>query len=176
MARRDLTFRALLCDRDGTLIEDVPYNGEPDLVHPLPGVDDALRRVRDGGLRVGIITNQSGVACGLISTSQLDAVQERVEELLGPFDVVITCPHGPDDGCGCRKPAPGLVLAAAAALGLPPAACLVVGDQWRDVEAARRAGAGGVLVDVTAGAGSTASTAPSVATFSAAVDLVLGGT
>jgi D-glycero-D-manno-heptose 1,7-bisphosphate phosphatase len=165
-------FRALLCDRDGTLIEDVPYNREPDQVRPLGGVDDALRRARAGGLRVGVITNQSGVARGLISTAQLDAVQRRVDELLGPFDVVLTCRHGPDDGCPCRKPEPGLVIAAADALGLPPAACVVVGDQERDVEAAQRAGACGILVDPSTG---RAPTAPAVASFRAAVDLVLGG-
>jgi D-glycero-D-manno-heptose 1,7-bisphosphate phosphatase len=138
--------RALLCDRDGTLIEDVPYNAEAAAVRPLPGVADALARVRAAGWRVGVVTNQSGLSRGRIRPEQLEAVHARLVELLGPFDVIAVCPHGPADGCSCRKPEPGLVVRAAAALDVPPAACVVVGDRRCDVVAAKRAGAMALLV------------------------------
>jgi D-glycero-D-manno-heptose 1,7-bisphosphate phosphatase len=92
------------------------------------------------------VTNQSGIARGLISTEQADAVNRRVDELLGPFAVWQVCPHGPTDGCSCRKPQPGMVLAAAQRLGLPPGRVAVVGDIGADVEAAAAAGATSVLV------------------------------
>jgi histidinol-phosphate phosphatase family protein len=74
------------------------------------------------------------------------AVNARVEELLGPLGPWAVCPHGPDDGCDCRKPAPGLILRAARELGVEPARCVVIGDIGADVEAARAAGARGILV------------------------------
>jgi HAD superfamily hydrolase (TIGR01662 family) len=138
--------RAVLFDRDGTLIRDVPYNGDPGLVEPLPGAAAAVRAVRRHGLAVAMITNQSGVARGLLSRADAEAVNARVAQLLGPFDAVRLCPHGESEGCGCRKPAPGMVLAAAADLGVAPHECVVVGDIGSDVAAARAAGARGVLV------------------------------
>lgn len=140
----------VLFDRDGTLVEDVPYNGDPALVRPVPGADRALAVLRGFGIRLGVVTNQSGVARGLLDEARVMAVHERVEELLGPFDVWAVCPHGPDDGCGCRKPEPGLVLAACGLLGVPPQRAAVVGDIGADVEAARAAGARGVLVPTPA--------------------------
>ncbi|MGP3999453.1 D-glycero-alpha-D-manno-heptose-1,7-bisphosphate 7-phosphatase [Streptomyces sp. 8N706] len=137
---------ALLFDRDGTLVEDVPYNGDPALVRLMPGARAALEAVRARGLAVGVVSNQSGVARGLLTREQVEAVQRRVEALLGPFDVWVVCPHGPADGCGCRKPAPGLVHAACAHLGVEPGRAAVIGDIGADVEAARAAGARGVLV------------------------------
>ena len=92
------------------------------------------------------MSNQSGVARGLISVDDVEAVNRRLGELLGPFDTMVVCPHGPDDRCGCRKPQPGLIDRAAAALGVEPAACVVVGDIGADVEAAVAAGARAVLV------------------------------
>ncbi len=140
------TVGAVLFDRDGTLIEDVPYNGDPDMVRPMPGAVAALRRLRAAGLRTGVVTNQSGVARGLLTLRQVTAVNQRVEQLLGPFDTWQICPHGAADGCACRKPRPGLVLAAARQLGVAPRACVMVGDIGADVEAARSAGARAVLV------------------------------
>ncbi|MFI1968611.1 haloacid dehalogenase [Streptomyces cinnamoneus] len=137
---------AVLFDRDGTLVEDVPYNGDPGRVTPVPGARAALALLRRHGVRTGVVTNQSGVARGLLTMDQVRRVNERVERLLGPFDVWAVCPHGPDDGCRCRKPAPGLVLAAAGDLGLSPARCAVVGDIGSDMAAAAAAGALGVLV------------------------------
>jgi len=79
-------FDAALLDRDGTLVEDVPYNGDPAAVRPLPGVREALHRLRAAGLRLAVVSNQSGVARGLLTIEQVRRVNARVEELLGPFD------------------------------------------------------------------------------------------
>jgi histidinol-phosphate phosphatase family protein len=137
---------ALLCDRDGTLIADVPYNGDPAKVEPLPGVAAALDRVRGAGMRLAVVTNQSGVGSGLISHEQVHAVNARLCELLGPFDVIVCCPHVDGDGCGCRKPRPGLVRLAAELLDLDPRSCVMIGDTGADVAAADGAGAVGILV------------------------------
>ncbi|MGW0533965.1 D-glycero-alpha-D-manno-heptose-1,7-bisphosphate 7-phosphatase [Streptomyces sp. NPDC003032] len=136
----------VLFDRDGTLVEDVPYNGDPDLVRPVPGAGEALALLRASGIGTGVVTNQSGVARGLISTADVRRVHERLDELVGPFDVWAVCPHGPDDGCGCRKPRPGMILMAAERLRTPAERIAVIGDIGADVEAARRAGALGILV------------------------------
>ncbi|GLK18292.1 D-glycero-alpha-D-manno-heptose-1,7-bisphosphate 7-phosphatase [Herbiconiux flava] len=137
---------AVLFDRDGTIVVDVPYNGDPSLVEPVAGAAAALQRVRDAGLAVGIVTNQSGIARGLVSAEQVAAVNAEVERRLGPIDVWRLCPHAPGDGCPCRKPAPGMVLDAARSLGVPPARVVLIGDIGADVEAARAAGATGILV------------------------------
>ena len=100
------TPEAVLLDRDGTLVRDVPYNGDPALVEPLPGVRAALDRLRARGVRLGIVSNQSGIARGRLTAAQAEAVMARTVELLGPFDDVRWCPHAPEDGCACRKPAP----------------------------------------------------------------------
>jgi D-glycero-D-manno-heptose 1,7-bisphosphate phosphatase len=167
---------AVLCDRDGTLVVDVPYNGDPHRVVPLPGVAHGLHRLRAAGVALAIVSNQSGVARGLLSPARVDAVNRRVDDLLGPFGATLWCSHGPDDGCGCRKPAPGMVRQAAAALGVPVERCAVVGDIGADVEAARAAGATGILVPGPATRAEEVAAAPRVVPdFAAAVDLVLGG-
>jgi histidinol-phosphate phosphatase family protein len=141
---------AVLFDRDGTLVRDVPYNADPAAVRPVPGARAALDRLREIGIPLGVVTNQSGVARGLISAEQLERVNARVSELLGPFQVWKVCPHGEDGGCGCRKPAPALVQDAAAQLGVPVERCVVIGDTGADVTAAAAAGARGILVPTAA--------------------------
>ena len=168
--------RAVLFDRDGTLVVDVPYNGDPARVEAMPGARAVLDRLRAAGVPTAVVSNQGGIARGLLSHAEVDAVNARAVELLGPLGPVEYCPHGPDDGCDCRKPAPGLVLRAAARLGVAPAQCAVIGDIGADVEAARAAGARGVLVP-------TARTRPHeiaaavevVPDLEAAVDLLLEG-
>jgi HAD superfamily hydrolase (TIGR01662 family) len=140
----------VLFDRDGTLVTDVPYNGDPDLVVPMPGAAAAVTALRSLGIPVGVVSNQSGVARGLITRQDVEAVRRRVDGLVGPFAVWAVCPHGPGDGCSCRKPAPGLILAACARLGVRPSRTVVVGDIGSDMEAARAAGARGVLVPTPA--------------------------
>jgi D-glycero-D-manno-heptose 1,7-bisphosphate phosphatase len=152
----------------------VPYNADPAMVQPLPGVRAALDAVRAHHLPVAVVTNQSGVASGRISLTQLHAVHERLVDLLGWFDVIVACPHGPDDGCGCRKPAPGLVTLAAELLGVDPAQCALVGDTMSDVCAALAAGAWPILVPNEATRPEEVASAPIVApSFDAAVRLVL---
>jgi histidinol phosphatase-like enzyme len=128
---------------------------------------------------VGVVSNQSGVAKGLISPDQLDRVNARVRELLGAFDTWQSCLHDAGQGCGCRKPAPGMVLAAAAELGVDASGCVVIGDIGADVGAALAAGARAVLVPTETTrpeevevARRTAAVAP---TLLAAVELVLAG-
>jgi D-glycero-D-manno-heptose 1,7-bisphosphate phosphatase len=146
MTRIPPHVRAVLFDRDGTLVHDVPYNGDPELVAPVDGAARAVRALKNAGVRTGVVTNQSGIARGIVTREQVDAVNARVDELVGPFDVWELCPHGPEDGCPCRKPAPGMVLDAAYRLGLDPHDVVVIGDIGADVEAAKAAGATGVLV------------------------------
>jgi histidinol-phosphate phosphatase family protein len=166
---------AVLIDRDGTLVLDVPYNGDPDRVVPMPRARAALDRLRAAGLRVGVLTNQSGLARGLLTRPQVDAVNARVEELLGPFDDWQVCPHDDGDGCRCRKPSPGMVHAAARNLGTSASRCVVIGDIGRDVVAAGAAGALAVLVPNEVTDPAEIAAAPVVARdLGVAADWVLG--
>ena len=140
----------VLFDRDGTLVHDVPYNGDPALVDPVPGALESLDRLRRLGIRVGLVSNQSGVGSGRITVDQVEAVNARLELLVGPLDVVRFCPHNRDDGCTCRKPAPGMVKDACAEVGVTPDRCVLVGDIASDVEAAEAAGARALLVPTPA--------------------------
>ena len=165
---------AVLFDRDGTLVHDVPYNGDPDRVQPVAGARAALDRLRSAGVPVAVLTNQSGIARGLLRPEQVEAVNARVEELLGPFAVWVVCPHGPGDGCSCRKPAPGMVLEAAARLGVPVEHCALVGDIGADVGAALAAGARAVLVPTPVTRQEEVLAAPAVAPdLAGAVELLL---
>ena len=167
--------KAVLFDRDGTLVADVPYNGDPGRVVVMPGAREAVERVRAAGVATAVVSNQSGVARGRIRAEQVEAVNRRVEELLGPLGPWMVCLHGPWEGCGCRKPAPGLIEAAAGALGVEVAGCVVIGDIGADVEAARAAGARGVLVPTPVTRAEEVAAAPEVAAdLLSAVELVLG--
>jgi histidinol-phosphate phosphatase family protein len=167
----------VLLDRDGTLIEDVPYNGDPALVRPLPGVREALDRLRAEGVRLMIVTNQSGIGRGLISDQQADAVDDRVIELLGPFEAVLRCPHSPDDRCECRKPGPDLIKQALASTGVHPDRAVMVGDIGSDVDAAKHAGVSGILIPTIQTRREEVDAAPrTCAGLVQAVDQMLGGT
>ncbi|WP_045731295.1 D-glycero-alpha-D-manno-heptose-1,7-bisphosphate 7-phosphatase [Pseudarthrobacter chlorophenolicus] len=139
-------IRAVLFDRDGTLVVDVPYNGNPALVRPMPGAREVLDALRASGIATGVVSNQSGIARGLISEEDVASVNARVEELLGPFDVWEFCPHSDQDKCSCRKPAPGMVHSACRKLGIDESEAALIGDIGADVLAAEAAGATGVLV------------------------------
>ena len=167
--------KAVLLDRDGTLVVDVPYNGDPERVMAMPGAREAVGRLRAAGVPTAVVSNQSGVARGYVRVEQVEAVNRRVEELLGPLGPWMVCPHGPWEGCRCRKPAPGLIVAAAGALGVEPADCVVIGDIGADVEAARAAGARAVLVPTARTRDEEVAAAPAVAPdLLAAVELLLG--
>ncbi len=138
--------RAVLLDRDGTLVVDVPYNGDPDLVEPMPGAREALDLLRAHEIPTAVVSNQSGIGRGRITPAQCDAVFARMAELLGPLGPVFICPHTPEDGCACRKPQPELIVRAAAELRVPVEDCVMIGDIGADVGAAHAAGARAVLV------------------------------
>src|SRR5690606_13076384 len=122
----------------------------------------------------GVVTNQSGVGSGRISGRDVDRVHRRLVELLGPVDTIQVCPHAPDAGCDCRKPAPGLIQRAARALGTDPSRCVVVGDIGSDMAAAGAAGASGILVPTDATRPEEIAAAPAVAgDLAGAVGLIL---
>lgn len=132
---------AVLFDRDETIVVDVPFNGDPARVQPAPNARALLDRLRAAGLPLAVVSNQSGIGRGFITAEQADAVNRKIDELVGPFAGFFVCPHAPEDACECRKPKPKLILDAAAALGIDPRCCVVVGDRESDVEAAHAAGA-----------------------------------
>jgi histidinol-phosphate phosphatase family protein len=165
----------VLLDRDGTLVVDVPYNADPERVVPVPGARRALDRLRAAGVQLAVVTNQSGIGRGLMSAEDVAAVNERVEQLLGPLGPWLVCPHDPDARCACRKPRPGLVLQAASRLGVAPDDCAVVGDIASDLGAAAAAGARGVLVPNERTRPEEIAAAPEVAVdLDEAVDLLIG--
>lgn len=135
--------RALFLDRDGTLVVDAGYPRDPDAVVLLPGAADALRAL-PADVALVIVSNQSGIARGLITPDEAAAVQARVIDRFAGGGVVFAgaylCPHGPDDGCACRKPRPGMLFDAARDLRLDLARSIVVGDKPSDVDAGRAAG------------------------------------
>ncbi|MEN8375340.1 MAG: HAD family hydrolase [Gemmatimonadota bacterium] len=144
--------RAVLLDRDGTIIVDRHYLSDPSEVELLPGAAKGLRRLADAGFLLVVVTNQSGIARGLYGEEEFASVQRRLEEVLGAHGVTLAgayhCPHHPDftGPCACRKPEPSMFLSAAADLGLDLRASLLVGDRPRDVAAAEELGARGFLV------------------------------
>jgi len=166
---------AVLFDRDGTLVRDVPYNGRPELVEPMPGAAAAMIRLRRAGVPVGVVTNQSGIGRGMITAAQADSVNHRIDSLLGPFGSWAVCPHGPDDGCKCRKPAPLLIQQAAADLGVDATDCVVIGDIGTDAEAAYAAGARAIMVPTPQTRPEETVGVPSAPSLAAAVHAVLDG-
>jgi D-glycero-D-manno-heptose 1,7-bisphosphate phosphatase len=153
----------VLFDRDGTLVRDVPGNRDPALLAPMPTAEEAVRLARCSGLRTGVATNQPGIDLGTLTADELGRLHARVDALLGPFDVWEVCPHAPHAGCGCRKPRPGLLLAAVARLELEPSDCVFIGDIATDVEAARQAGMASVLVPTAQTRSADVAGAPEVA-------------
>jgi len=148
-----MAYKHLILDRDGVLnleARDSGYIREPGDFVWLPGALDALAALRRAGVYLSVATNQSGVGRGLMTLAQLEAVHERMRTEASrhgaALDAVLFCPHAPDEQCGCRKPAPGLIRMALAQSGIAPADSLVVGDDHRDLEAAARAGVQAALV------------------------------
>lgn len=133
---------AILFDRDDTLIVDVPRLDDPAQVEPMPGAELALRRLRAAAVPFGVVTNQSGIARGLIEESELDAVNRRVDELLGPFATWQVRPDAEEDDSGV----PHFIAEAAEALGARTKRTVMIGDTGADVEAALAAGARAILV------------------------------
>ena len=135
--------RAVFLDRDGVLNRQRPgdYVKSPAELELLPGVEEAVSRLREAGLLAVIISNQQGVGKGLFTGADLDAVTEKLRRSV-PLDAVYYCPHLASDGCPCRKPAPGMILRAAAELNIDLRASAMVGDSLSDLLAARAADVG----------------------------------
>ena len=155
--------KAILLDRDGTLIRECNYLCDPALVELERNVLPALQRLRDAGFALAVVTNQSGIGRGLYTEAEFDAVQARVAELLAEGGVELAaayhCPHHPTAGvgayltaCPCRKPAPGMLESAVRELELDRAGSFMVGDNLSDVGAGRAAGMRTILVRTGYGA------------------------
>lgn len=138
--------RAVVVDRDGTLIEDLEYLGDPTSVRPRPGAREALDRLRAAGVPIVVIADQGPPGRGALAEELMDELNERVEALLGPFDGWFLCAHRPDEGCLCRRPAATMIYEAATHVGVAPEDIIVVGDEGVDLDTARAAGARGLLV------------------------------
>lgn len=151
-------MKAVFLDKDGTLIENVPYNVDPDKIQLCDGALDGLRSLHQANYKLFIITNQSGVARGYFPESALVAVEQQLRTLLAYAGVVLTgfyyCPHHPNGDiesyavdCTCRKPQPGLLLQAAHDYGIDLSQSWFIGDILHDVEAGRVAGCRTMLID-----------------------------
>lgn len=144
--------KAVFLDRDGVLNRALLRNGRP---HPpdtiadleiLPGVDEALDRLRAAGFLLIVVTNQPDLARGAQSQPNLDAIHAHLFARLA-LDGIRVCPHDDGDHCSCRKPLPGLVTGAAAEHGIDLARSFLVGDRWRDIDAGHAAGCRTILID-----------------------------
>lgn len=158
-APRQSTCRAVLLDRDGVLNRDTPSGVRRlDELQVLPGAADSVKRLTRAGYRVLVLTNQSGIGRGRLSAGELDeihaALRREIEAQGGRIDGIYVCPHHPDAGCACRKPAPGLIDQARREWGFEPAETWFVGDAVRDVDAALAAGCRPALVLTGKGADS----------------------
>ncbi len=144
------THPAVFVDRDGTLNPDVHYLSSPGAFEFFPQVPESVVRLNRAGLKVMLVTNQSGLARGYFSHGDMEAIHEKLQSGLARsgawLDDVFFCPHHPDDGCRCRKPNPGMIERAAACHAIDVSKSYVVGDQPHDVELAHRVGAKGILV------------------------------
>jgi D,D-heptose 1,7-bisphosphate phosphatase len=149
---------AIFLDKDGTLIQDIPYNVDPSRIEWMPGALAGLQQLQSAGYRLIVVSNQSGVARGFFPEVALQAVAAELHQRLAQADLVLTgfyyCPHHPEGviepyrkDCTCRKPAPGLILQAAAEHHIDLQRSWMIGDILHDVEAGRRAGCQTVLLD-----------------------------
>jgi histidinol-phosphate phosphatase family protein len=134
---------ALFLDRDDTLMVNCPYLSDPSRVALFAGAVEGLRRFREAGWRLIVVSNQSGLARGYFTREQLSAVTDRLAELLAAggvvLDAIYYCPHGPDDGCDCRKPRLGMIEAACRDFAIDLAKSWMVGDKAADLELAQNA-------------------------------------
>lgn len=142
--------RFVVLDRDGTIIVERNYLTDPSQVELLPGSAAGLKQMRDLGLGLIVITNQSAIGRGFIDRTRLEQIHERMGELLKregiQLDGLYFCPHLPGDNCLCRKPATGLLSLAAIELGFEPRSCFVIGDKACDIDLGKGVGATTFLV------------------------------
>lgn len=150
--------RLALIDRDGTIIVDKVYLRDPDGIEFTPGAIEGLRLLRDAGFALVLITNQSGIARGYFDLATLERIHDRLKSMLAAegleLEAIYFCPHGPDDGCDCRKPKPGMIRRAMRDLGFGPTEAVVIGDSDADMGAAAAAGVTGLRVAAACGSAS----------------------
>lgn len=140
----------VLLDRDGTLNVERNYLSDPDQLELIPGVAEALKRLRDLGYGLAVVTNQSGVGRGYFTLEAVGKVHRRLRDLLAEggasVDAIYLCPHAPDQPCDCRKPLPGMARQAEAEFGFDPRQAIVIGDKKVDIDLGRAIGATTILV------------------------------
>lgn len=144
-------LRIVILDRDGVINHDSPdYIKSPNEWHPIPGSLAAIAQLCHAGLRVVVASNQAGVGRGLFDLPTLMAIHAKmnaeVERAGGQLDAIFFCPHHPSDGCGCRKPAPGLLNEVLRRYDAAPDEAVSIGDSLRDIQAATAAGVPARLV------------------------------
>jgi len=141
---------AVFVDRDGTICFDRHYLADPAGFELIPTVAEGIRKLNGAGVPVIVVTNQSGIARGYFTERDLDRIHEHMRRVLEEKGATILdifhCPHMPDAGCQCRKPAPGMLLEASKKHGIDLKRSYVIGDRMMDVEMAHAVGAKGVLV------------------------------
>ena len=145
------TQKTAILDRDGVInVDSKDFIKSPDEWNAIPGSLEAIAKLKHAGWRVVVATNQSGLARGLFDTDTLNAIHRKMQQQLaalgGRVDSIFICPHGPDDGCRCRKPLPGLFLDISRRYELPLSNCVSVGDSLRDLQAADQVGCNTALV------------------------------
>ena len=145
------TARLVILDRDGVINHDSDqFIKNPDEWQPIPGSLEAIARLTHAGYRVVVVTNQSGIARGLLDIETLMAIHEKMHKLVGEaggvIEAVLFCPHGPKENCGCRKPRAGMFRELASRLHMDLVDVPAVGDSLRDLQAARSVGAQPILV------------------------------
>jgi D-glycero-D-manno-heptose 1,7-bisphosphate phosphatase len=142
--------KVVILDRDGTLVIDRGYLDDPEGLEFEPGAVEGLKWLYSHDYRLVVITNQSGVGRGLFTLQRLEEMNARlnimVNDVGARLEGIYYCPHAPDAGCACRKPALGLLRRAAADLGFSPASSIMIGDKESDIEFGRRAGATTILI------------------------------
>lgn len=150
-------MKLVVLDRDGVINHDSDaFIKSPKEWQPIPGSLEAIARLTHAGYRVVVASNQSGIGRGLFGYDELFAIHDKMVrmagELGGRLDGIFFCPHAPDDGCDCRKPATGLHRDIASRLQVELTRVPIVGDSWRDIVAARAVGGQPVLVRTGKGA------------------------
>jgi len=151
-----LTQHLVLIDRDGTINVERHYLSSPDQLELLPRAVEGIRLIKQLGLQVAVVTNQSAVGRGYFGLEMLECINQKLFEMLADrgaaFDAIYTCPHRPDEGCACRKPKSGLAVKAANEFGAELSQSFVIGDNVCDIEMGKLVGAKTILVRTGHGA------------------------
>jgi D-glycero-D-manno-heptose 1,7-bisphosphate phosphatase len=170
-------FPAVFLDRDGTLMRDAEHCAAPKDVEVFFGVSESLKKLKERGYKIIIITNQSGIGRGYFSEEDYRAVEKEVIRQIGPglVDATYFCPHGPDQICGCRKPEPGMVSQAAYDHKVDLSRSFFIGDKDTDTRCGRKAGLTTILVHTGYGQYADQKAPDFVAQdFAAAASVILG--